>query len=310
VRFGVCVNPGVSVALLEALHLRGLVPQVVVTRVPTTPWRSHGIRGRLRALAVQSVAPVGDWIQPRALRDLSNTWWFCRQVGWATMDSGGLEDLDFVHRLRSLELDWLFVFGFGILPAQVLAVPLRGAIGFHPTLLPWGRGAAPMVASAMEGFPAAGFTVFGLEAGIDTGPVLLQEPVPVAPADDSDTHWHHVVRVGARRMASLVGSLVAGVPPPVGTPQSGADRRIRRPVPADVMLEPDHRWEEVARRLRAGAWLGGCPVAGQAGTVRAVDWVEDDPLVKAAPPGLQRYRLLPWTTADGRRGWLWLVGDC
>lgn len=70
-----------------------------------------------------------------------------------------------------------------ILPERVLSVPKRGAIQFHPSLLPRHRGRSALNWAIVQGETETGLTIFWVDAGIDTGPILLQERVPIDPDD-------------------------------------------------------------------------------------------------------------------------------
>ena len=93
-----------------------------------------------------------------------------------------INDDDAVGALRAADLDWLFIIGWSqIASERVLAVPRLGALGAHPTLLPEGRGRAPIPWTILKGLTESGVTLFVLDDGVDTGPVVEQVKYPVAP---------------------------------------------------------------------------------------------------------------------------------
>lgn len=75
-------------------------------------------------------------------------------------------------------IDWLFIVGWSqIAGAEVLAAPTLGCIGIHPTLLPIGRGRAPIPWAIIKGLEETGVTMFVLDEGVDSGPVIAQKKI-------------------------------------------------------------------------------------------------------------------------------------
>ena len=70
-----------------------------------------------------------------------------------------------------------------ILPPPVLAAPARGCLNIHASLLPRWRGAAPIERALLAGDSVTGISIMAMEAGLDTGPVLLRAPLPIEPHD-------------------------------------------------------------------------------------------------------------------------------
>jgi len=112
-----------------------------------------------------------------------------------------LRDSEAQAPLRDARPDVLVVAAYGlILPQAVLDIPRLGAINVHGSLLPRWRGAAPIHRAIMAGDAVTGITIMQMDAGLDTGPMLLAESIPIA-ADDSTGSLHD-------RLAALGGVLV------------------------------------------------------------------------------------------------------
>lgn len=93
--------------------------------------------------------------------------------------------LDAVHEA---ELDWLFIIGWSqIAKPDLLAAPLRGVVGMHPTLLPHGRGRASIPWAILKSLPKTGVTLFKLDEGVDTGPIIAQKEIPLAHDETATT---------------------------------------------------------------------------------------------------------------------------
>ena len=82
----------------------------------------------------------------------------------------------------ALRLDAAVVAAYGlILPPEMLGAPARGCLNIHASLLPRWRGAAPIHAALLAGDPETGITIMQMDAGLDTGPMLLSQNVPIGP---------------------------------------------------------------------------------------------------------------------------------
>lgn len=95
-----------------------------------------------------------------------------------------VNDPDVAEVLREHRIDWLFIIGWSqIASPELLAVPTRGVIGAHPTLLPEGRGRAAIPWAILKGLTRTGVTFFKMDAGVDTGPILDSYEIPVGPRE-------------------------------------------------------------------------------------------------------------------------------
>jgi methionyl-tRNA formyltransferase len=90
---------------------------------------------------------------------------------------------EIIEQVRAWQPDLLFVVGLSqLVKPELLAIPSRGCVGFHPTCLPKGRGRAPVAWLTLDGTPGAA-TFFLMDDGADSGPILVQEPFDVTTAD-------------------------------------------------------------------------------------------------------------------------------
>lgn len=144
-----------SVGILKDLKEAGYAPELVVTM----PDRPAGRGMRLTPPPVKNWAEENgvDYIQPRIL------------------------DESVIRRLSDLDSRLFLVAAYGkILPQKLLDIPAKGALNVHASLLPKLRGAAPIETAILRDEPeAAGITIFLMDAGMDTGPIVAQTPVEV-----------------------------------------------------------------------------------------------------------------------------------
>ncbi len=119
----------------------------------------------------------------------------------------------------ALGLDAAVVAAYGaILPEAMLDSPRRGCINIHASLLPRWRGAAPIQAAVLAGDTETGVTIMQMDAGLDTGPMLLRESVPISATTTSAMLHDQLAELGAR----LILRALADDPPPIPQPAEGA----------------------------------------------------------------------------------------
>jgi methionyl-tRNA formyltransferase len=91
-----------------------------------------------------------------------------------------INDKKSIEEIRRANLDWLFIVGWSqIANSEVLELPRLGVLGMHPTLLPQGRGRASVPWAIIKGLSETGVTLFKLDNGVDTGPILSQIKIPI-----------------------------------------------------------------------------------------------------------------------------------
>jgi len=115
------------------------------------------------------------------------------------------------RELNAIDVDVLVVAAYGlILPQSVLDWPRRGCINIHASLLPRWRGAAPIARAIEAGDASTGITIMQMDAGLDTGPMLAVEPVPIADRDTAGTLHDRLADVGARLIVETLRGLENG----------------------------------------------------------------------------------------------------
>jgi methionyl-tRNA formyltransferase len=162
-------------------------------------------------------------------------------------------------RFASLGLDAAVVVAYGlILPKAFLEAPRQGCINVHASLLPRWRGASPIQHAILAGDQETGITIMRMDEGLDTGPILLSEPLPIGPAETGGSLHDRLASLGARLIVEGLAKLAAGKLVPRPQPAEGAcyAPKLTR---NDGRLDWRRPAEELARRVRAlnprpGAW--------------------------------------------------------
>ena len=120
-----------------------------------------------------------------------------------------------IDELKQWQPDVYVVAAFGqILPQVVLDIPARGSINVHASLLPRWRGAAPIHAAIRAGDAETGITIMKMDAGLDTGPMLTQRSVPIAPDETGQSLHDKLAQLGAELLIdTLPGYLDGSIQP-------------------------------------------------------------------------------------------------
>ena len=145
------------------------------------------------------------------------------EFGLTVEQPATLKTPDAVARLRSFDADLMVVVAYGlILPQAVLDVPRFGCWNIHASLLPRWRGAAPIQRAILAGDAVTGITIMQMEAGLDTGPVLLVRETPIGPRELGGELHDRLSRLGAEAIVAAIDEWQAGRIKPVTQPAEGA----------------------------------------------------------------------------------------
>jgi methionyl-tRNA formyltransferase len=153
----------------------------------------------------------------------------------------------------ALDLDAAVVGAYGlILPEAMLAAPKRGCLNIHASLLPRWRGAAPIQAAILAGDAETGITIMRMDEGLDTGPMLLREAMPITTETTTPALHDALAELGARMIVRVLAEMPEAVPqPPEGA--TYAPKLTREDGRIDWSLDA----AEIARRVRAlNPWPG------------------------------------------------------
>lgn len=218
--------------------LKALIEHYSVLAVVTQPDRPAGRgRRRLQAPPVKELAmahsiPV---LQPARLR----------------------RDMTLRETLAGLGADLFVLASYGqILPGSILAIPPYGCIGVHASLLPRWRGAAPVAAAIRQGDAETGITLMLTDEGMDTGPIIAQRALPIAPRDTTATLTTKLAALGADLVIETLPAWLAGGIAPQPQDESAATYAppIRR---ESAAIDWTRSAVEIERQVRAyNPWPG------------------------------------------------------
>ncbi|WP_263368651.1 methionyl-tRNA formyltransferase [Edaphobacter bradus] len=182
-----CGTPQFAVPTLEAVLAAGHEVALVVTQ----PDRPVGREQRLQAPPVKTTALAHNL--PVTQPDKIKT------------------NAEFRAQLEAIQPDAILVVAYGrIIPQWMLDLPRHGNINLHGSLLPKYRGAAPIQWAVAEGETVTGVTTMRLDAGLDTGPMLLAQAIPIGEEETAVDVYDNLAEVGAPLMVETLRRLAKG----------------------------------------------------------------------------------------------------
>lgn len=232
-------TPEFAVPSLEALAGAGHPIAAVITQ----PDRPAGRGGRLEAPPVKTAA---------------------QRLGLPVHQPEKIRTPEFVEWLRSLAPEVMAVVGYGkIIPQNIIDIPPHGIVNVHASLLPKYRGAAPIEWAIAQGETRTGVTTMRIDAGLDTGDILLQRETEIGPEETAVELRRRLAAMGAALLIeTLQGLRQATISPrPQDHAQATSAPLLRK---EDGRIDWRERAEQIANRVRAfvpwpGAytWLRG-----------------------------------------------------
>jgi methionyl-tRNA formyltransferase len=193
-RTGFAGTPEFAAVALERLLQAGFSVPLVLTQPDRPAGRGMKLQpSPVKQLAGRHGVPVH---QPRSLR----------------LDGRFPDDAAMAQRaLAEAQLDVLVVAAYGlILPAWTLALPRLGCLNIHASLLPRWRGAAPIHRAIEAGDAQTGITIMQMDSGLDTGDMLLVEPMAIAPDDSTATLHDRLAALGGRLIVEALEAAAGG----------------------------------------------------------------------------------------------------
>ncbi len=233
-------TPEFAAEALRAILAAGFPVPLVLTQPDRPAGRGMRLRpGPVKQVALDAELPL---LQPRGLR----------------VDGRYADDAGEAHRaLAEAQPDVLVVAAYGlILPQSVLDLPRFGCLNIHASLLPRWRGAAPIQRAIEAGDAQTGISLMQMDAGLDTGPVLLEQPLDIAGDDTASTLHDKLARLGGELVVLGLHALSAGRLQPRPQPVEGVTY-AQKIAKSESWIDWDAPSESIARRVRAfSPWPG------------------------------------------------------
>ncbi|MCR5676270.1 MAG: methionyl-tRNA formyltransferase [Lachnospiraceae bacterium] len=221
-------TPDYAAAALKAIHEAGHEIALVVTK-PDKPVGRGGkvVFSAVKTLALELELPV---FQPKRIRDP-----------------------EAVERLREADADIGVVAAFGqILSEEDLNVPRLGCVNIHASLLPRYRGSSPIQQAILDGMTVTGVTIMRMDAGVDTGDILLQEECPIAKDETAGGLFDKLSALGASLIVKALPMIEAGELTPVK--QDETQVTLTHPIGKEMGLIRWHQSaESIERQIRAAS---------------------------------------------------------
>lgn len=185
---------------------------------------------------------------------------FAERHGLPVRTPQSLKTEEEARAFQDLGLDAAVVVAYGlILPKPILEAPKFGCLNLHPSLLPRWRGAAPIPRALLAGDVTTGVTIMLVDEGLDSGPILLQEEIPIRDDDTAGSLEGRLAELGAELMEKALEGLASGQITPQPQAEEGASyaKKLR---PAEGEMDWRLSAAKLERQVRAfdpwpGAWF-------------------------------------------------------
>ena len=154
--------------------------------------------------------------------------------------------------MRQIAPDLIVVVAYGlILPRSILAIPRHGCWNVHASLLPRWRGAAPIQRAIEAGDTETGVCLMQMEAGLDTGPVMLSQQTPIGAEETGGQLHDRLAEMGAQVLADGLGLLRAGMRPQARAQPAEGVTYAHKLEKSEAQLDWSQPAEALARKVRA-----------------------------------------------------------
>jgi methionyl-tRNA formyltransferase len=221
-----CANPSFALPSLRAL----LASRHRVAAVVTSPDKPQGRGRKLAALPVKIAA---------------------LEHGLPVWQPENLRQGDFLNQIRGLAPDALVVVAFRILPRELFALPRYGAFNVHPSLLPRGRGPAPLRWTLLRGETETGVSIIQLSEQVDGGGILRQEKTAVLPDENYGSLHDRLSQLGAELLISVLDAFDDGQPPAPLDQDENLVTRAPKLRAVDFIINFQRSAQEICCQIRA-----------------------------------------------------------
>jgi methionyl-tRNA formyltransferase len=204
-------------------------------------------RHRIAAVFTQPDRPAGRGqalhLSPVKIRAL--------ELGLMVYQPASFKTPEALEMLRAAQVDVLVVAAYGlILPVAALGLPALGCLNIHASLLPRWRGAAPIQRALLAGDAVSGVTIMRMEAGLDTGPMLLSRSIPIEGRENAKSLHDKLAVLGALLIDESLQALRSGALPALAQPLAGVTYAAKIDK-AEAPIQWGRHAEEIARQVRA-----------------------------------------------------------
>lgn len=212
-------------------------------------------------VAIQAIGRAAGWSLPlvitlpldlaRRHSDFVDLRDAAREAGAEVMAAAEVNAPEVREAIKAVAPDYLFVVGWSqICRPPLISAPLRGTIGYHPAPLPRMRGRAVIPWTILEREPITGATLFWMDEGVDSGPILEQRFMHVAPDETATTLYRRQMELLERMMADALAALAAGTPAREPQDERFATWAARR-TPESGRIDWRDRASDIERLVRA-----------------------------------------------------------
>ena len=191
-----------------------------------------------------------------------------------------LKSLEAQELIRAAAPEVMVVAAYGLLlPPPVLEIPAKGCVNIHASLLPRWRGAAPIQRALLAGDAQSGISIMRMDAGLDTGPVLLKVPIAIGPRETAGSLTEALAALGAQAIVEALSRLDRLTPQPQAAAQATHAPKVTKD---EARIDWRRPADMVDRQIRAFNPVPGAETIFRGETLKV--W-EAEPESGNGPPG-------------------------
>lgn len=236
----------------------------------------HGAGHEIALVLTQPDRPSGRGLKPKA----SAVAEVASELQLPVAKPVSLRSVEAIALIQATAPEAIVVAAYGlILPQSVLAIPPRGCLNIHASLLPRWRGAAPIQRAILAGDQETGVTIMVMEPGLDTGPVLLERRIPIEPADTTASLTVKLAREGAEAIVDALDQLGSLAPRPQDAGKASYAAKVDK---AEAQIDWSRDARTLDRQVRA---LNPFPGAESGFGEEVLKIWESAPLASSGSPG-------------------------
>lgn len=269
-KFAIFVNRISGDEFVKRLLASGLTPEAIITYDPFYfPDRNPFIR-----FAKKLKYRIAYVLNKTEYHKNYLSYFLSKTNNIPVISSQTLHTKTFENKLRSLDLDYIFVFTFSLLKEHIFTIPRRGTINFHPAYLPKHRGASPLFWTILNGEKSAGITFHYIDKNIDSGKIIEQYRIPLSELEDSSILSDYINKIGAKKFVRLIIKLKNGYNPKI---QEQEEKEASYEKPASCherAITKSMTLHEITKLVNASAAYGNASFKLNGTTYKIIDCFE------------------------------------
>ena len=199
-KFILMTNPTLEHNVVNELLKSGLKPQAIVTDNPFYVRKTSFIK-----YFAKKVIIIAKYLYKRQVfKNKFQPYFIAKKYSIPIYNSVNVNTIDFELKIKSMQIDYIFTFGYRILKENIINSPKIGCINFHPAYLPYNRGATPSKWVLLNNQTETGVTFHYISKGIDDGDIIEQYKIPLSGLENVEILNRYLFNIGSILLVKLI----------------------------------------------------------------------------------------------------------